>query len=386
MKKVVIFKAPTLTQSGYGIHARQCARWLLSKQDIDVKFILTHWGSTPWILDREVFGGLAGQIMERSIAPDQLKSRADVSVQLLLPNEWDPKLATQNVGMTAGVETDRCNPAWITSCNAMDSVIVPSEHTKNCLTNSGVITTKLSVVPESWIDACETSQHKFQQFSTDFNFLVFGQITGNDTNDRKNTFNTLKWLFEAFKNDKNVGIVLKTNAGRNSKIDRQFVKNLVNSFVQEHRKYEFPKLHLVHGELSDDEVVSLYKHPQIKALVTLTRGEGFGLPILEAAACDLPVIATGWSGHMDFMKLGKFVDVFYQLQEISKSRIDDNIFMKGARWASASEEDFKKRVTKFYSSPEVPKQWAKELGSKLRQSFSFKQICNYYDIALKGII
>ena len=50
------------------------------------------------------------------------------SFQLILPNEWDPNIATYNVGMTAGVETTRCNPAWIQAVNQMDEVIVPSTH------------------------------------------------------------------------------------------------------------------------------------------------------------------------------------------------------------------------------------------------------------------
>jgi glycosyltransferase involved in cell wall biosynthesis len=378
--KRILFRASVLTQSGYGVHARQIARWLLSKKDVDVKFQALPWGDTPWILDRNSHCGLIGEIMDRTTDVNP-GDHYDVTLQLQLPNEWDHTLGTFNVGMTAGVETDKCNPEWVVACNKMDAVIVPSEHVKSCLTNSGPVFKPITVIPESFVDAIKDENlPQLPSFSTDFNFLVFGQFTGNNPmNDRKNTFNTIKWMCEAFKDDPSVGIVLKTNMGRNTRIDRNVTKNTLVQYLREVRPTGFPKLHLLHGDMSDEEVASLYVHPQIKALVTLTRGEGFGLPILEAAASGLPVIATGWSGHMDFLKHGKFVNVFYHLNELHPSRVDDKIFIKGTRWANPSEDDFKKKILKFRSSHTVPRQWATEMKSVLRSTYDFNDISKMYD-------
>lgn len=383
--KTVVFSGPALTRSGYGEHSRQVARWLLKKKDIDLRFMLTPWGDTPWLLDRNDHDGLVGEIMQRA-AP--LSGQADVSFQLKLPNEWDTKLARFNVGITAAVETDRCNPDWVTACNSMNIVIVPSNHAKESLTNTGTITTPLIVVPEAFADACvaeDLPQHP--DFETSFNFLVFGQITGNHpNNDRKNIFYTIKWFNEVFKDDPDVGVVIKTNMGRNTLIDRTLTKNVLAQTINETRRGKGPKFYLLHGDMTEKEVAALYRHPQMKALVSLTRGEGFGLPTLEAAASGLPVIATNWSGHLDFMNQGKFISVFYQLQPVHDSRIDGKIFMKGSRWAEPSEEDFKKRVVKFKDSPTTPREWAADLAKKLRTTHSFDAICNAYDVALKDVL
>lgn len=385
--KRVIFRGPVLTQSGYGVHSRQVARWLLSNKDIDVKFHTLPWGSTPWILNGDMYDGLAAQIMKRTV--DE-KYRADVSFQLQLPNEWNTNIATYNVGMTAGVETDVCNPEWINRINTMDQVIVPSQHVKNTFQNSGKLLKDVSVIPESYIDDVRKSSSElptYSSFSTDFNFLVFGQITGdNHQNDRKNTFNTIKWLCETFKDDKNVGIVLKTNAGRNTKLDRNHVVNMFRNFIKGVRKGQYPKIHLLHGDFSDPEVASLYRHPQIKALVAISRGEGYGLPILEAAASALPVIATNWSGHLDFLNKGRFVAVDYSLDEVHKSRIDGGIFISGSKWANPLEEDFKRKVSKFRTSPTIPKDWAIDLSKKLIQEYSYEQISALYDQKLGHIL
>jgi glycosyltransferase involved in cell wall biosynthesis len=384
--KTVILRGPTLTQSGYGVHARQVARWLLSRKDIDVKFVTMPWGDTPWLLDQDMHGGLVGEVMKRTVKPD---FKGDVSLQLQLPNEWDTSIAPINIGITAGVETDRCNPEWIACCNRMSAIVVPSQHVKACLTNTGTVTVPLYVIPEAYADAVVApTTPELPQFSTSFNFLVFGQLTGNNPeNDRKNTFYTIKWLCEAFRDDPDVGIVVKTNVGRNSKIDRMVTRNMLTGVANEARKgAPGPKLHLLHGDMNDAEVAAVYRHPQVKALVALTRGEGYGLPILEAAASGLPIIATGWSGHLDFLKHGKYISVYYQLGEVHPSRIDNKIFMKGARWANPSEEDFKKRATKFRASSATPREWAAGLQKAIIGRYGIDSISTLYDHELRGLI
>ena len=181
-----------------------------------------------------------------------------------------------------------------------------------------------------------------------FNFLIISQLTGNSPDtDRKNIFNTIKWICEAFKDDPDVGIILKTNHGRGTTIDRQLTQNLVRSLLGEVREGAYPRIHLLHGNLYPDEISGLYKNKSVKGLVSLTRGEGFGLPLLEAAASGLPVIATNWSAHTEFLSLGKFLKIDYDLVDIPESKIDNRIFVPNAKWADPYEKDFKRKILKF---------------------------------------
>jgi glycosyltransferase involved in cell wall biosynthesis len=132
--------------------------------------------------------------------------------------------------------------------------------------------------------------------------------------------------------------------------------------------------------------MSLYRHPKIKCLVSLTRGEGYGLPILEAAVSELPVIATDWSGHLDFMNKGRFSAVEYELIDIHQSRIDNVVFMEGSRWAMPKEKEAKRRLKKFRTSSKIPKQWAEELAPKLLADFSQEAINSIYDECLTEFI
>lgn len=385
--KRVLLRGPFLTNSGYGVHSRQIARWALSKDNWDVKVQALPWGITPWIIDNNEENGLVGKIMSKTVNLNGVPV-FDLSFQVQLPNEWDPRLAKVNIGVTAAVETDRCNPGWIDSCNRMSAVVVPSHHTKSVIEKSGSVKVPVIVVPESFYDEIlEDNGEKFShEFSTSFNFLVFGQLTGNNPeNDRKNLFYTLKWIFEEFKDDKDVGVVLKTNSGRTTKIDRLVTEKFVKQMIKEVRSSPYPKVHLLHGKMNNREMTSLMKDPTVKALVSLTRGEGYGLPILEAAAVGLPVIATGWSGHLDFLRQD-FVSIDYSLSEIHQSRIDNKIFMKGSKWAQPSEHDAKRRLRKFYEKSTMPSHRAQEASKRIRHDYNFTSISKIYDEKLADFV
>lgn len=378
--KQVVLRGPLITSSGYGEHARQVFRWAMTKKDWNVSTQLTPWGNTTWLINPDYSGGVIGDIMQRS-GPLE-RTGADISFQIQLPNEWDPMLARFNVGVTAAVETDVCNPEWVQACNKMDLVIVPSKHTRQTIINSGNVTTPVEVVPEAYFDELAYSRIDSLNLdlSTDFNFLMIGTLTGNNPwNDRKNTYCTVKWFCETFKDNPNVGLIVKASSGRATTLDRLLTKRAFNQLLDEVREGPYPRVNLLHGLMSGDEMSALYRDPSVKCFLGLTRGEGYGLPILEAATSGIPVIATNWSGHLDFMRMGKFIDVDYKLLNIHESRVDNQIFMEGSRWAEPSEDHFKRRLKKFYEKSDAPKQWAKELSEKLRETHSIESIFDHYN-------
>jgi glycosyltransferase involved in cell wall biosynthesis len=138
--------------------------------------------------------------------------------------------------------------------------------------------------------------------------------------------------------------------------------------------------------MTSKEVAGLYKHPKIKCYLAPTKGEGYGLPIVEAAASGMPIIATGWSGHTHFLQKGKYLDVNYNLVDIDKSRVDGRIFMEGMRWAHVDENDFKRKMIMVKDNHQKYKKLANDQKKHVAKNFSRESTIKLYNEVLKKII
>ena len=372
----VHIRGPLLSISGYGVHARQIARWAFSK-NFDVTVEILPWGNTPWYTNRDECDGLIGQLMEAS---QPLRRKPNYSFQIMLPHEWDNTLADKNFGVSAVVETDICSKEWVNACLKMDHVIVPSEFSKRCLVNSGLKSKRATVIPESFIDAClENNDSLALEFETENNFLILGQMSGDWETDRKNTAQAIALFCDTFKDSPDVGLIIKTNVGGNSTVDRHISKLRLGATLKSVRQGAFPKVYFLHGYLKDKEVSSLYHHPKVKGLISLTHGEGFGLPLLEAAACGLPVLATNWSAHTEFLNLGSWYKVKGTIEPVPQRKVDGHIFVQGAKWANPDFQSAREQLKDLKKDVTHANEQAKSLQAKIVKKYSFESVSNMYD-------
>jgi glycosyltransferase involved in cell wall biosynthesis len=272
----------------------------------------------------------------------------------------------------------------------MSKVIVPSEFTKQGLTKKATPITDIDVVPEAYFSEL-TNDPKNDPYmdliKTDFNFLTVGVLTGNRPGtDRKNLFYLIKWFKEAFEGNKDVGLIIKTNSGRDTEIDKKMTRGLLKTVLEELNHDGTPSIYLLHGGMEREEMNELYKSEKVKAYVSATRGEGFGLPLLEAAVTGLPVIATDWSAHTEFLNKGKWVKIENSLKPVAQEKLDKNIFLEGMRWAEVDESDFKQKIKKFYNNDTLPRKWAKDLSKTLKKDYSQESINAAYDAVLGEIL
>jgi ADP-heptose:LPS heptosyltransferase/glycosyltransferase involved in cell wall biosynthesis len=406
MNKIrTLLKAPILTNSGYGVHSRIIFRSLINDPLFDVYVDSLKWGNCSFITEespeKEAIKDCMGK---RFIAEQQGQNQYDLFIHVTIPNEWE-KLGKINIGVTAGIETDKCSHVWIQKCNEMDLVIVPSEHSKRVFETTvvdwqnqqtgekGVLKCMIPVVVchegvdvsiFRKLDKLYDNSIAKMEFAPGFNFLHVGQWgKGSYGEDRKNIANLVKYFIETFFGQQDVGLILKINMSRNNMADLNAVQTRLGEIKTNYPKDMVPPIYLLHGTLTNEEMANLYNHPQIKAFVSLTHGEGFGLPLAEAAACDLPVIATNWSGQLDFLRKDLFSAVNYELNPIPDVAVWDPVLIKGSKWASVKEEDAKHRLKKITQAYSKPKEWAKELGQIVRDDFCLEVVCSQFSDLIK---
>ena len=360
MKTKLFFKGPLLTRSGYGEQSRFALRALRSRPDLfDIYIQPLQWGQTSWVSETDDERLWIDQNVEKTIGYVQQGGKFDASFQVTIPNEWE-KLAPINVGFTAGMETTKVAHQWLSKGNEMDRIVVVSTHSKPTYENTQYaavneatgehlnfeLTTEIDVANYPTKNFGECPQFDLE-LEYDFNFLCMAQF-----GPRKNLPNTVKWFVEEFHNDK-VGLIVKSNIAKNCLMDRERLFHDLKGFINTYPDRKC-KVYLLHGDLDDKEVHSLFENPKVKAFLTLTHGEGFGLPVFEAAYTGIPVVSPGWSGQLDFLinkKTGKseFYNVEYDLHPIPKHVVWEGVIIKESMWANPREHSAKQRMRECYA-------------------------------------
>jgi len=402
----ILLQAPIFTSSGYGEHSRLVLRSLLNlnSDDLDIYLEPLNWGRTSWAnTDKQLTKfAMALQVKnEIYIRQSENKPEYDVQIRVGIPNEFEKK-APYSVCVTAGIETDKVSPNWILKTHqGIDKIIVPSLHAKNGFVNTLYdarddkgnefklgCKCPVDIVPYPFKDIEPVGLDL--SLETSFNFLCVAMF-----GPRKNLENTVRWFLEEFKEDSDVGLVLKVSKGRASHIDRESTMQTIKGLVNESKDTHKCKVYLLHGNLTDAEMMGLYSDPKIDAIVSTTHGEGFGLPLFEAAACSLPVIATDWSAHTEFLsgqiKEGKklknkklFARVDCTFDNIPESAVWENILVKDSKWAYPKKDSFKKQMRKVQKQYGMYKKWASTLASQIREKYTEESVMDQMVVSLLG--
>ena len=391
-KPVCLVTAPVATRSGYGAHSRDICRALIKLDKYDVKILSVRWGNCPMnALHKDDPNDM--MIIERLLDGPKLPNQPELHIHIVIPNEFQ-QFGKYNIGVTAGLEMTACPHEWIEGMNRMNMNIVPSNFVKEIMSrctfeirddNSQEVkgTLKSENPIEVLFEGTDTNIYKkTKEFSVDFvnemkivedtfNFLYVGHwLQGDVGKDRKDVGMLVKVFLETFKNmKKKPGLIMKTGGAGFSVLDREDILNKINS-IKESVKGNLPNIYFLHGDFTDEEMNELYNHPKVKVHISLTHGEGFGRPLLEATISGKPVIAPNWSGHLDFLPKNLAILLGGSLQNVEPGSIPDNMRIEGSQWFTVNYQETSVVMKELYKNYRKYSLNAKKLAIGNRSKFS----------------
>ena len=408
MKRSVVMIAPFNTRSGYGDHARSIYYSIMDRDDLDIKCIDVKWGATPRNhLRPEV--KRHQKLLSTFVTQDQIKGQPDVVIDIRIPNEFIQG-GKINIGITAGVETDIVSTVFLEGMNKMNFNIVPSKFTADtfnrCIFDKmqdqqngekqkiGEIKNEKPIkVLFEGVDTDVYSpkeKHQLEKklygeldelIKEDFAYLHVGQWGQQGFGeDRKNIGVMIKSFLKAFSNIQNPpALVLKTNGANFSVLDKDNIKKKIQSVKDMFTGVKLPNIYLIHGDFTIEEMSTLYNHPKIGAFITCTHGEGFGRPMLEASCCDLPVIASKWSGHLDFLTDSESMLIDGFIKPVPKSALWPPIIIEPSKWFDVNEADVVRKVRTFHKKRKLIQKKASRLGKRNRREFSLTAMATQFN-------
>jgi glycosyltransferase involved in cell wall biosynthesis len=399
-KPFLLFRGPVKTRSGYGAHARDILQALYELDLYDIKIDSCLWGGTPLTaLDSK---NPFHNWIESNIVL-AINTTPDIYIEVTVPNEFTPK-GRFNIGITAGIETTVAPKEWVDGCNKMDLVITTSEFSKDVLLTTvynetenrtgrllkqhkinknievlfeGVNTKIFNNTPNGTFDLSHIKE--------DFCYLFVGHwLKGDVGQDRKDIGMLLRVFTQKFKDLENApALILKTSYAGFSVMAREEMRRKIQDVVGQIENP--PSVYLLFGELSDEEMNELYNHPKVKGMVSITKGEGFGRPLLEFSMTGKPIIASNWSGHKDFLPIDKAVLIGGTLTEVHDSAVDTFI-LKGSKWFTANYNEFGEVMSIVYNQYEKFIERSENLRLENSVKFTMEEMKNKLATYLQPII
>ncbi len=189
---------------------------------------------------------------------------------------------------------------------------------------------------------------------------------------RKNPMAVIKAFQQAFSAEEQVGLVIKTM--------------YAESFSQEYDALQIAisqddRIHLIDKLLTPSEVAGLQQ--SCDSFISLHRAEGFGMNIAEAMALGKPVIATNYSGNLQFMNKQNSLLVDYDLVPIKKGEF---FCYKDQYWAEPKIEQAAKHMRQLVDDLDLAANLAQAGAKTIKQSFSPEALGKQMKQRLQGLL
>lgn len=355
----IVFKAPIRGSAGYPVAARNL---ILAFSEIykDIQIHELGW-VTPF------YAGLNNQEIVRlnSLQKNILKESESTLVHITTGNEF---IGRENFKKAFGFtlfETNSLPKSWVQCCNKMDGIIACSKFNVETFTHAGV------KVPIEYVplgvdtDFFRPNLPPLENIPKKFTFLSIAQLSA-----RKGAELVLRAFFETLANKKDTQLILRWYFKDSSSDEMIRIRDTITNI----RK----NVGIYHGDVYIISPVhfSLLNrlYNSVNVLVSPFRGEAWGLPIIEALSCEVPVIVTGWGGVTDFVKPEFGTLLNYKLVKVPENHTGwtQVAHIEGHYWAEPDYNHLKEAMLDCYYNYSYYKSKAIKGRIFLKENFTWK--------------
>jgi len=350
-------------KTGYGFFAENMIR-CLDKAGAEVVPIWLSLTGTPGSCHPRI------EELEKNNADN-----VDVVIQQILPSYFCRIEGVKNIGLFFWETTHFRGSGWQNSCNLMDEIWVITEEQKEACIKSGV------KVPVKVID----SPKDFSSYEKEYDIFeidpyldsTYKFYTISDFSYRKNVFGLISSFLSTFTSQDNVSMIVKGFVtGQTYEQSIEYIRSATKEIKNALRRPEwsYPRIAFVNQRFSDEEMCSLHK--TCDCFVSASRGEGDGIPIVDAAGFKNITISPNWNGPKKNMTGTGHLLVGDLIEKgvTGMSHQITGLYNGDETWFEASSSELSKKMLEVYENPGKFKKVAEEGYEILKNRFNFKKV------------
>lgn len=311
---------PSLDYSGYGEAGRHDIAALVSA-GIDVSVELTHH-----CLEIADFGKLTEMVQNLTAKPLDCK----IKILHTTPNIFN-QFIEPNVYHIGRVfwETNKLPDSFARGAELCNEIWTGSEYNAQAIRNAGV-NKPIYIIPEAIdTDFNELDIKPFTIPNKDsFNFYSIFEWT-----ERKNPAMLLEAYWREFENDENVGLVLKTYVDNFTPEKKDELNSYIKQIKVKLGLTKYAPL-LLYRQLMDRHQIYRF-HKTFDCFVSAHRGEGWGIPQMEAMLMGKPVISTNCGGIHEHIQTNEAMLIPHRLIPLSGNNRNQQWYKNDQMWAEA---------------------------------------------------
>lgn len=356
----IIWDGPIGYDNGYGKASMMLIEGLSYHSDIYV--VQGAWAANTKKHKGDVLSG----ILEKKT--DKVDS---FYIKFFPASDFHTRVAERYVGYTM-LEASRIPYSWVQNINRnCERVIVPSSHQKEAFINSGVVR-DVEYIPLG----LKSELFPLIERKKEDNLYYFG--TMGTLTYRKGTDLLIKAFIHGLPKDKYPDA-------------RLYIKTLplggIGSmwFMSKEDMERDGRIDFCLDSFNPQELIEEF-FAKIDCFVFPTRGEGFGLPPLEAILTGLPTICTTYSGTGDFINDETGFPIGYKMVDVPNGKFGgypEPLRAEGQQWADPSLDELIEHMRYCYNNREKASEKAKKASEILRDKYDMKnvakQVVDYLD-------